>query len=613
MCKKIKKIVLKSFNLVLVCGITFSSIFSFPIRVNAEVTYTGKITGNDVFLRSEPEKPKDKNNVLLDLNIDQLVTVLSTDRIKGNGCTDGWYHVAYGNITGYICSKYVHIDNYDVYGRPWTSPKKAIVGGAKFIANSYISRGQFTSYLKKFNVNPDGDYDMYNHLYMSNIMAPSSEARTSYDAYKENGLFDLPLAFNIPTYRHMEDEYNRPGGNLTDVEKQEKVTDQAFEDELDRQGFPDDYKEALRALHTKHPNWTFTAMHTEERFSRAVLNFRISGAVQGDSKYYEDMPKTECEGTYGGTYKSGGYCQTEAGWYVPNDATIGYYLDPRNFLTEKYILQFESLENSSNYTESVVQSILKSTYMNGISILDNQSYASIFVEAGNVAKVSAVYLASLAKQETGANGSMSTTGEAFEYEGTKYSGLYNFYNIGAVSSASSPVKAGLVYASGGVCTECNSANSSNDGTTEPTPTPGEPTTPDPQPTNTLETLIKDAGYKIDGEYVFDFEIGEKVDEVKEKLKDSNIEIQSDGKRIGTGSRIKLNGQSYTVVVYGDLTGDGEVSIADLVKMRQYLLGKTNLSEAYKEAANVDNKSGVSIADLVKVRQYLLGKTKLSQS
>lgn len=613
MAKKIKKFILKSLNLLLVGGITFSSIFSFPIRVFAGTTYTGKITGNDVRLRSEPEKPNNRNNILLELDIDQSITVLSTEKIKGTGCTDGWYHVSYGNITGYICSKYVHIDNYDVYDRPWTSPKKAIVGGAKFIANSYISRGQFTSYLKKFNVNPDGDYDMYNHLYMSNIMAPSSEARTSYDAYKKNGLFDLPLVFNIPTYRYMEDEYNRPGGNLTSVDKQTEITDQAFENELDKQGFPDSYKEILRALHTNHPNWSFVAMHTEERFSRAVLNFRISGAVQGDSKYFEDMPKTECEGTYGGTYKSGGFCQTEPGWYVPNDETIGYYLDPRNFLTEKYILQFESLENSSNYTESVVQSILKSTYMNGISILDNQSYASIFVEAGNIAKVSAVYLASLAKQETGANGSISTSGASFEYEGKKYSGLYNFYNIGAVSSASSPVKAGLVYASGGICTECSHGTTNNGiGSVTPPSENNSGSQLEPQPTTTLETILKDAGYKIDGEYVKEFEIGEKVDEVKEKLKDSNIEIKSDGKRIGTGSRIKLNGQTYTVIVYGDLTGDGEINSADLLKMRQYLLGKTNLSGEYKEAARIVDGDKINSANLLKLRQYLLGKTKISQ-
>ncbi len=610
MCKNIKKFILLPIHFILVLSVTFSSIFSFPIRTHAQTKSIGEITGENVRLRSTPttKKENNKNNILLELEEGSKVTLVSSNKVDGYGCEEGWYQVVYGNITGYICSFYVRANNnYDKYDRPWTSPKKAIVGGAKFISNSYISRGQFTSYLKKFNVNPNGDYEMYNHLYMSNIMAPSSEAGTSYEAYKKNGLLDLPLVFNIPVFRHMEDEYNRPGGNLTTVAKQKEITDQAFENELDKQGFPESYKEALRSLHTKYPNWTFIAMNTDERFSRAVLNFRISGAVQGEEKYFEDMPKTECEGTYGGNYKNG-YCQTEAGWYVPNDETVGYYLDPRNFLTEKYILQFESLENSSNYIESVVQSILKSTYMADISILDNQSYASIFVEAGRIANVSSVYLASLAKQETGTNGSISTSGEAFEYEGQKYSGLYNFYNIGAVSSASSPVKAGLVYASGGICTEC----STNQGNNEPN-LPSIDLPSNSQPTVTLESIIKEAGYKIENEYVSGFKIGDTVDDVYEKLKNENVEIKSDGKRIGTGNRIKFNDESYTVIVYGDLTGDGEINSADLLKMRQYLLGKTSLSGAFKEAAYIADQDKINSANLLKLRQYLLGKTKISQS
>lgn len=611
MSKRLKERFSKVISLLLIFNITFSSIFSFPIKVQAEATYVGRITGNDVRLRSEPEKPaNNKNNILLELDEGQSVTVLSTNKHSGNGCDAGWYHVAYGNITGYICSTYVHVDNYDVYDRPWTSPKKAIIGGAKFVAGSYISRGQFTSYLKKFNVNPDGYYKIYNHLYMSNLAAPSSEARTSYDAYKNNGLFDLPLAFNIPVYYKMEDSYDRPGGNLTTVEKQTNVTDQVFEDELNRQGFPESYKAPLRALHAKHPNWTFTAMDTDIKFSVAVWNFKNVGAIQGDTKYYDEMSKSECKELYNGEYKNG-YCQSEANWYIPNSETTAYYVDPRNFLTEKYILQFESLENSSNYTESVVQNILKGTFMEGISILDNQSYASIFVEAGSTANVSAVYLASLARQESGTNGSMATSGNSFDYEGETYQGLFNFFNIGAKSSASSPVKAGLVYASGGLCTICSNGESQGS-TSTPSTNPGESINV-PQTENTLETSIKEAGYKIDGDYVIGFDIGEKVDSVKDNLKNSAIEIKSDNKRIGTGDKISFNGKTYTVVVYGDLTGDGEVSIADLVKVRQYLLGKTSLSGAYKESANVDDKSGISIADLVKIRQYLLGKTKISQS
>ena len=211
---------------------------------------------------------------------------------------------------------------------------------------------------------------MYNHQYMTNITAPSSEARTSYTTYNNNGLFNLPLAFSIPVYQNMGDGYNRPGGNLTDVEKQGNVTDQAFEEELNRQGFPESYKVALRVLHAKHPNWTFTAMHTGLDFWSSVLVEKNVGAIQGGNQYYDTSS--------GGPVQAG----NDKGWYIPNEATTAYYMDPRNFLTERYILQFESLEYSSNYTESVVQGVLNNTFMGGLSILDNEPYSSIFVAAG---------------------------------------------------------------------------------------------------------------------------------------------------------------------------------------------------------------------------------------
>lgn len=53
------------------------------------------------------------------------------------------------------------------------------MGGAKWIGSGYISRGQFTSYLKKFNVNPKADSALYNHQYQTNIAAPSSESVTT--------------------------------------------------------------------------------------------------------------------------------------------------------------------------------------------------------------------------------------------------------------------------------------------------------------------------------------------------------------------------------------------------------------------------------------------------
>lgn len=581
MKKKYLKTCNKLLTLELIAGISFTSIFS-PIVVNAEETYAGRITSNDVRLRSKPTTAKENgvSNIIAEVDENTIVTVLSTNKVSGSGCSDGWYNVSYQNQNGYICSKYVSINGYDQYDRPWTTPKKAIVGGAKFIAKSYIARGQFTSYLKKFNVNPNSYYDMFNHQYMANLAAPSSEAKTSWSTYSKNGLSNLPLSFNIPIFNDMQEAYNRPTGNLVNVEKQSNVTDQAFEDYLNAQGFPESYKAPLRALHTIHPNWTFNAMNTGVSFGLAVAAEKNVSSIQGGSDFYD--------------YSTGSAIQTESGWYLANDATVAYYLDPRNFLTEKYILQFESLENSANYTRDVVQSILNNTFMSDLSVLDNQMYADIFVEAGNTANVSAVYLASLAIQESGRNIGSNTNGAAFDYEGVSYSGLYNFFNIGASSSASNPSKAGLVYASGGACTICSTNSTA------------------PTVTLNLANYVNAAGYKISNNFVNGFSVGQSADEVKNKLQNGSISVNSGSGLIATGATITYNGETFIAVVYGDLTGDGKINSADLLKMRQHLQGTTTLTDAYFKAGALVNGSSINSADLLRIRQHLLGTKTISQ-
>ena len=73
-----------------------------------------------------------------------------------------------------------------------------------------------------------------------------------------------------------------------------------------------------------------------------------------------------------------------------------------------------------------------------------------------------------------------------------------------------------------------------------------------------------------------------------------------------------DGKTYTAIVYGDLTGDGLVNSADLLRLRQYLLATKDLTGAYKEAADLTSDGQINSADLLKLRQYLLGQTNINQ-
>ena len=85
----------------------------------------------------------------------------------------------------------------------WTSRIAALTGGATFLLKNYISQGQDTLYLQKFDVDNRHNGVLW-HQYMQNIQAPTTEAKSTYNTYKKTGLLnDMPFVFRIPVYGNM--------------------------------------------------------------------------------------------------------------------------------------------------------------------------------------------------------------------------------------------------------------------------------------------------------------------------------------------------------------------------------------------------------------------------
>lgn len=100
--------------------------------------------------------------------------------------------------------------------------------------------------------------------------------------------------------------------------------------------------------------------------------------------------------------------------------------------------------------------------------------------------------------------------------------------------------------------------------------------------------------------------------------DANKKVKKDGK-ICTGDMIAVKDASgnyvsyYPTVVYGDVNGDGEVTIKDLLILRKYILGTASLNGAYLQAGNANkDENGVTIKDILVLRKQLLGTGKIDQ-
>ncbi len=215
------------------------------------------------------------------------------------------------------------------------------------------------------------------------------------------------------------------------------------------ENFPSSYQPYLKEILKKHPNWKFTALYTNLDWNYVISQENVFGKNLVPKNYSERW-KNLTPGQYN--------VEVDRGWVDSSKQAVEYCMDPRNFLNEVRIFQFETLSydthtNSLNGIEKILYGTefydRQVSYLdsNGNTISMNEKYSDLILRAGQTSLVSPYHLASRIKQEVGpflTHSSISGTVAGFE-------GLYNFYNIGATSSTEplGAIKNGLKYARDG--------------------------------------------------------------------------------------------------------------------------------------------------------------------
>lgn len=387
--------------------------------------------------------------------------ILNTNAGSGNGCSGNWYQVRYLDYTGYSCSDYIVLKS-----------------------ESNSGTGEDDSYSRdNYEKAPvsDGTIMCYEDTKSLSLRSSAGGDRTGYkvDCGEEVKLIDVvETPGNTCPYWYQVESGDKRGfvcGYYVHTIKLSKTANSYYENSTNQDtiesyqnhlkilGFPDSYHPYLLELHARHPEWNFVAEAIPLTYDEIIKGESYFGRnlLQGVS--FDEGYRSTAASTYDILNNHFSEYSGEVGWYQASNEAIAYYMDPRNYLNDRYIFAFETLEFRDNQTPSIIMAFFQGKSLfnvpyqyyqkevqgsNGFySDSSTGDYAKDIVNASRDANVSAVHVSSRILQEVGGNGSASSNGGSFTYCGNTSSGYYNFFNIGATAtSCSSAIASGLQYA-----------------------------------------------------------------------------------------------------------------------------------------------------------------------
>ncbi len=404
--------------------ISFISFFTFLSFHSALSGYT---TGTYVSIRTGAGTNYDKIVQLPDRNTPLDIVSETLYNVGDASCPIGWYQVNYNGSIGYVCGTYVTIGEI--------TPSSSQYNTANYEARIYGTGIQVRSSAS------GGSAIKTRLLPGTNVVVKSDKIPGSGCA---EGWYQISYYKDDTGY--VCSSYIRTKSELT-------ASDANYENELRSKGFPNEYIPYLVKLHLMHPTWVFNPIQTGLSWEQVVGEEANSNYIEG---FYLDNTNRD-------VYSKG--ASPEKNWYYATNGVNAFYLDPRNFLSEKFIFMFENLNYNYSGSDNVnlnkdleqtkkyyntVKDVFKGTY------LESDEYIYYFIGAGFKHNVSPVHLATRSFQEGAGDPNYAAVSgnSSLTYGGYSLKGYYNFYNIGSYvdNVTSSPVTRGLAYACGPACT-----------------------------------------------------------------------------------------------------------------------------------------------------------------
>ena len=87
---------------------------------------------------------------------------------------------------------------------------------------------------------------------------------------------------------------------------------------------------------------------------------------------------------------------------------------------------------------------------------------------------------------------------------------------------------------------------------------------------------------------------------------NGIAVPSENTIVGTGDTFVSNGEEYTVVVYGDVDGNGAINSIDALDVEKHITEIEKLDSVQQEAGDVVNDDELNSLDSLAIKKYIVG-------